>query len=123
VPGQLPGEGAVPRLPGAGRRRRRTRRRRARDPRAHHARPFLQVLLISTSFIHTSNEHQAISHAGVDSLYFTLRSNKYGSVLTRNKFLMKSVATLKLHDVYSKLTFADWFKFILREELTQEIDV
>jgi hypothetical protein len=46
-------------------------------------------------------------------------------------FLMKSVTTLITHDVYSKshrfrvskLTFADWLKFSLIENLTCEIDV
>jgi hypothetical protein len=35
---------------------------------------------------------------------------KYGS-LTRNKFLMKSVTTLKLHDVYSK--YASLSRFLI----------
>jgi adenine specific DNA methylase Mod len=67
----------------------------------------------------------------VDSLPNNLRiSNKYGSV-TSNKFLMKSVTTLKnityiqnTHRIRSfKLTFADWLKFSMIEELTYEIDV
>jgi hypothetical protein len=62
---------------------------------------------------------------------YSLRiSNKYGS-LTRNKFLMKSVSTLKyMTDIQNKhrfrgfkLTLADWFKLSLIEELTYEIDV
>jgi hypothetical protein len=53
-------------------------------------------------------------------------SNKYGS-LTWNKFLMKSVTTLKLHIQNThrfrgfKLTFADWLKFSLKLVLMYEI--
>jgi hypothetical protein len=57
---------------------------------------------------------------------YTLQiSNKYGS-LTRNKFFMKSVTILNINTHRFrgfKLTFADWLKFSLIEELTYEIDV
>jgi hypothetical protein len=53
----------------------------------------------------------------------TTNKNKYG-ILTRNKFLVKSVCIQNTNQYRgSKLTFADWFKFRYLEELTYEIDV
>jgi hypothetical protein len=53
-------------------------------------------------------------------------SNKYGSV-AQNKFLTKSVTTLKLtHSKYASFPRFQidvcWLKFSLKEELTYEID-